>query len=111
MAPSIKSHFQSRWNVSGWASDPVVHTDHNLTINAMKQRTGLTVQTGNITRAFYDLLKFQAMFLHNRIDMAVLMVPTAAAASILGSNLASFNRITDEMGLFFHIITVPVLVV
>jgi hypothetical protein len=111
-SPEIKTHFDSRMAELGWAHEPRVHPDFNPTINGMKQRVGLTVQTGNITRAFYDLLKFQAMYLHERIDVAALIVPTAAAASTLGSNIANFARVTEELDeLFFHIVTVPVLIV
>jgi hypothetical protein len=111
MAPAVKEHFEARWAELGWASEVAVDPQRNPTINAMKQRIGMTVQTGNIARAFYDLLKFQAMYLNSRVDVAVLMVPTAAAASTLGSNIANFSRVTDELELFFHIITVPVLIV
>lgn len=111
MAPQIKTYLESCWVELGWANEPAVDPQHNLTVNAMKQRVAMTVQTGNITRAFYDLLKFQAMYLRDRIDAAVLIVPTAAAASTLGSNIANYSRVTDELGLFFHIITVPVLIV
>jgi hypothetical protein len=111
MAPAIKEHFESRWRELGWAIEVAVDPQRNLTINAMKQRVGITVQTGNIARAFYDLLKFQAMYLSGRVDVAVLMVPSTAAASTLGSNIANYGRVTDELELFFHIITVPVLIV
>ncbi len=110
-APQIKLYFESAWLQQGWANEPAVDPEHNLTINAMKQRVGLTVQTGNITRAFYDLLKFQAMYFRDRIDAAVLILPTAAAASTLGSNIANFGRVTAELTLFFHIITVPVFII
>jgi hypothetical protein len=111
MSPAIKEHFESRWAELGWAVEVAVDPQRNPTINAMKQGVGMTVQTGNIARAFYDLLKFQAMYLNGRIEVAVLMLPTAAAASTLGGNLANFGRVTDELELFFHIITVPVLIV
>jgi hypothetical protein len=112
MVPRIKAHFESAWIQLGWANEPLVDPEHNLRINAMKQRVGMTAQTGNVARAFYDLLKFQAMYLRGRIDAAVLIVPTAAAASALGrNNIPNFTRVTDELSLFFHIITVPVFVV
>jgi hypothetical protein len=112
MSPDIKTHLDSRLAELGWANEPRVHPDYNPTINAMRQGVGLTVQTGNITRAFYDLMKFQAMYLRNRVDVSVLILPTAAAASTLGSNIANFGRVTEELGeLFFHIVTVPVLII
>lgn len=107
----IKNHFESRWRDGGWAIEPAVDPDLKITINAMKQGVALTVQTGYITRPFYDLLKFQAMYLRNKINVAILMLPTAAAASTFGSNFANFSRVTAELELFFHIITVPVLII
>ncbi len=112
MSPDIKNHFESRLAELGWANEPRVHPDHNPTINAMKQRVGLTVQTGNITRAFYDLMKFEAMYLRDRVDVTVLLLPTAPAAITLGSNIANFGRVTEELHeLFFHIVSVPVLII
>jgi Restriction endonuclease BglII len=111
MAPAVKEHFESKWSELGWAIEVAVDPQRNLTINAMKQRVGMTVQTGNVARAFYDLLKFQAMYLNGRVDVAVLMLPSTAAASTLGSNIANYGRVTDEMELYFHLITVPVFIV
>lgn len=111
MASCIKEHFESRWAELGWALEVAVDPERNLTVNAMKQRVAITVQTGNIARAFYDLLKFQVMYLNGRVDVAVLILPTTAAASTLGSNIANFSRVTAELDLFFHVITVPVLIV
>lgn len=93
--------------LQGWAIDPKVHPEYNLKVNAIKNRVALTVQTGNITRAFYDLLKFQVLYSKGRIDIAVLILPSHAAASCLGSNIANFNRVTGELKLFASIITVP----
>ena len=72
--------------------------------------SGLTVQTGNVTRAFYDLMKFEVIHKNDRIDAAVLIVPTSGAARALGSNIANFTRVTNELRLFRNIITVPCLV-
>ncbi len=84
-----------------------VHSDSNIKINAIKNGVALTLQTGNITRAFYDLLKFEVMYRANRIDSAVLIVPSRNAARELGSNIANFQRVTAELKLFRDVITVP----
>lgn len=107
-ASRINEAVRNRLASSGWALDPRVHAAFNLDVNAIKGRVGLTVQTGNVTRAFYDLLKFQVMHLNDRIDVAVLVVPTRGASRALGSNIADFDRVTKELGLFKHIITVPI---
>ena len=106
-AAAINEVIRNQLSKAGWALDPKVHSHFQLDINAIKNRVALTVQTGNVTRAFYDLLKFQAMHLNDRIDAAVLVVPTHGASRALGSNIASFTRVTKELGLFRHIITVP----
>ena len=108
---AIRAHIEDRLIQFGWAKEPDVDPDHDLTINAMKQRVGLTVQTGNIARAFYDLLKFQVMFQKDRLDVAVLMLPTQSAAATIGSNIANFTRVSNEIELFKHIITIPVFLI
>ena len=109
-ARAINDAVKGRLLSKGWALDPRVHANFKLDINGLKDRVGLTVQTGNITRAFYDLMKFEVMYKNDRIDAAVLIVPTSDAARALGSNIANFTRVKNELGLFRHIITVPCLV-
>lgn len=110
MASKINSAVQVRLTDTGWALAPRVHSDYRLDINGLKDRVGLTVQTGNITRAFYDMMKFEVMHKNDRIDVAALIVPTYGAARALGSNIANFTRVTNELELFRHIITVPSLI-
>lgn len=98
-------------SLQGWAAEPEVCPGYKLTINAMRNRVGLTVQTGNVARAFYDLMKFQAMHLNGRIDSAVLILPSAEAARLMGSNIANFDRVTGELLLFKHVITCPCMVI
>ena len=106
----INLSVEGRLTHNGWALSPRVHANYRLDINGMKNRVGLTVQTGNITRAFYDLMKFEVMHKNRRIDAAVLVVPTSGAARALGSNIANFTRVTNELELFHTIISVPCLV-
>jgi hypothetical protein len=106
----INSDVRSNLLEAGWALDPRVHANYRLDINGMKNRVGLTLQTGNITRAFYDLMKFEVMHKNDRIDAAALIVPTSGAAGALGSNIANFTRVTNELNLFRHIITIPCMV-
>lgn len=109
-AGQIRKRIGTNLSRLGWALNPRVHPKFGLTINAVKGRIGLTVQTGNIARGIYDLMKFQAMHINGRIDIAVLILPTSSAAGELGSNVANFKRIASEMELFHDIITVPCLV-
>lgn len=106
---AIKTQFQKQLTSLGWAMKPRVHDNYNLTINALKNEVGLTIQTGNIARAFYDLMKFQVMFLNSRVEVAVLILPSSSAAAIFGQNVANFDRVSDEIVLFRHLVTVPCL--
>lgn len=109
--PAINEHFRAEFSLSGWALDARVHPAYNLDVNALRTGVALTVQTGNITRAFYDLLKFQAMHIHGKADSAVLILPSSAAASAIGSNIANFERVSSELRLFTNIIYLPVYII
>lgn len=109
-APKINEYFRSALSLDGWALGPRVHPAFKVDINAMKDKVGLTIQTGNITRAFYDLMKFQVLHLNDRIDVSVLILPSSDAAVALGSNIANFTRVTNELELFMDVVTVPCLV-
>ena len=109
-ARRINDVVKMRLSNAGWALGVCVNSRFKLDINGMKNRVGLMIQTGNITRAFYDLMKFEVMHKNNLIDAAVLIVPTSGAARALGSNIANFTRVTNELELFQHIITVPCLI-
>ncbi len=107
---AIKQHMNTGLQRAGWAISPQIAPGFELDVNAIKNRVSLTTQSGNIARAFYDLMKFQALYLSDRIDAAALVLPTKHAARTLGSNIARFDRVTNELSLFRHVITVPVLV-
>lgn len=106
-----KQEVENNFTRRGWVINPVVNKEYSLTINAMKSKIGLTVQTGNIARAFYDLLKFQSMYINDRIDSCVLVIPTIGASKALGSNIANYTRVKSEIALYKHIITVPCLII
>lgn len=109
-ATKINQSFETKLTNAGWAIDVNVDPQFKIKVNAVKERVAVTLQTGNITRAFYDLLKFQVMYMANRIDSAVLILPSWHAARALGSNIANFQRVTNELNLFHHVFTVPCLV-
>jgi len=68
------------------------------------------VQTGNISRAMYDLLKLQHLYATSRISVAALAVPTTEASQLIASNAAQADRVWREVRLFERTITVPLLV-
>ena len=97
---SIRDHVKSELAAEGWAYDVKIDQNFDLTVFGMKDDLAFQLQTGNISRAAYDLLKFQHLFTVQRIEAAALAVPTKKAANSIGSNVASFERIMSELRLF-----------
>ena len=105
-------HVSSELTNQGW-SDEVAHRAelHRRTIFSQKDDLAIRLQTGNVSRVFYDLLKLQYLFTRNKIEAAALAVPTKGGAQRLGSNIANFERLCRELQLYDRIITVPILVI
>ncbi len=95
----------------GWAQDVKIDQGLNLTISAMKDDLAFQLQTGNISRAPYDLLKLQHLYSTERIEAAVLALPTKVAAARIGSNVANAERVCKEMSIFNRVITLPILLI
>ncbi|MEJ9302012.1 BglII/BstYI family type II restriction endonuclease [Priestia megaterium] len=95
----------------GWSDKVKIHYEKDLTITSMKKNIGLCIQTGNVSRFYADLLKLQALFLKDKIKAAIYIIPSKEASKKLGSNIANADRFIDELSIFKHIITIPILVI
>jgi Restriction endonuclease BglII len=109
-ASDIKADFRTRLAADGWALNVEITAGLSVKVNAVKRSVALQTQTGNVARAFYDLLKLQSMFHADKIVGGVLIVPSRNAARILGGNLASFERVVDELSFYRRTITMPLLI-
>jgi hypothetical protein len=108
---SIRNHVRSELASEGWAYDVRIDQNFDLTIFGLKDDLAFHLQTGNISRAAYDLLKLQHLFQCRRIEAGALALPMKAAANRMGSNIAHFERIMSELMLFDRTITVPLFLV
>lgn len=109
---AIRSHIRSELTKEGWSEELYIAKDQaGATIFSQKDDLAIQLQTGNVSRVFYDLLKLQYLFSRNKIEAAALAVPTRSGASQLGSNIANFERLCGELQLYDRIITVPILVI
>lgn len=106
----IRSHLRDQLTLKGWSDETKLDPELKITIFSTGADFVFQVQTGNISRAFYDLLKFQALYLDRRVDAAILVVPSEAAAKAIGSNIASFDRLVRETDYFDRVISVPMVV-
>ena len=107
----IRAHVRLELEKEALAINVRIDQGLGLSVFAMKDDLAIHLQTGNMSRAPYDLLKLQHLYQSNRIKAAALAVPTKVAAQKLGSNVAYAERIQNELQLFQHIITVPIMLV
>lgn len=107
----IREHVRREFEKEGWAINVKIDQGLGLSVFAMKEDLAFHLQTGNISRAAYDLLKLQYLYDSKRIEAAALAMPTKACATILGSNVANTDRVTNELALLNRIITVPIAVI
>ncbi len=107
----IRQHVRTEFEKEGWATHVKISQDYDLSVFALKDDLAVQLQTGNMSRAPYDLLKLQYLYATRRVKAVALAVPTKLAAEALGSNIAHAERIRSELQLFGGIITVPVLLI
>ena len=107
----IRSYVENEFIKNGWALNVELAHSHRLKVFAQKHDLAFQLQTGNMNRAPYDLLKLQYLFQSNRISAAAIGLPTKDAAKEMGENLANAERVVRELELFSCVITVPLLVV
>lgn len=105
----IRSHIDEALKIDGWSVPYQIKGNNNLKITAKKDNMVFQVQTGNISRYSYDLLKLQYVFEERDANCACLAVPSTSAAKKIGGNLANGERIAKEMEIFFKFINVPLL--
>ena len=109
--PAIRNHVESKFRNEGWALNVKLHQELGLTVFAIRDDLAFQLQTGNMSRAPYDLLKLQYLFQCERIEAAALALPTKNAARTIGDNIANAERVINELELFDRVITVPIIVV
>ena len=109
--PNIRNHVETEFLNEGWALNVDLDQNYRLKVFARKDDVAFQLQTGNMSRAFYDLLKIQYLFQSQRIEAGALALPTNEAAKAIGDNIANAERVINELQLFDRVITVPILIV
>ena len=107
----IRDHVKSELETDGWAFGVSVDAEVELKVFARKGDLAFQLQTGNISRYAYDVLKLQHLYQKREIESAVLAVPNKSASRTLGSNIASADRIFGELAVFDRIVTLPIMVI
>lgn len=107
----IRNHLRDQLTNAGWSYNVRIDPRLDLTITGMSRDLAFQVQTGNISRAMYDLLKLQYLYEQRKIEAAALAVPTKEAADIIASNVSHVDRVWGELQFFDRIVTVPLIVI
>lgn len=107
----IRAHVESEFLNEGWALDVRLDSDSMIKVFSMKEDMAFQLQTGNMSRAPYDLLKLEYLYKSGRIEAAALALPNQEAAKKMGDNIAYAERVVRELKLFDRVITLPLLVV
>ena len=107
----IRQHIANELEAGGWSHNVRIDPNYDLTVTGRYRDLAFQIQTGNISRAIYDLMKLQFLYQQGKIEAAALAVPTKAAGLMIASNVASVERVWGEVQLFDRIITFPLLIV
>ena len=107
----VREHVRREFQRAGWAMNVKIDQSLGLSVFALRGDLAFHLQTGNISRAAYDLLKLQHLYQSDKIEAAALAVPTKESALLLGSNVANSERVTKELELFSRVVTVPIILV
>jgi hypothetical protein len=109
-SPAVRDEIMGRLTSEGWSAEVRVSADSEMTITSIRDHVGLCLQTGNMARAPYDLLKLQTLYYEGYIRAAVLIVPSRDAAKKLGKGLVDASRLARELAIFKKAYNVPTVV-
>jgi hypothetical protein len=108
---AIRAHVRTFLSERGWPGETSIKAGYDLKIFSLRPDAAFQVQTGNAARGSTDLLKLQYLYTSERIEVALLAVPTRGAAAKLGSNRASYERLRDELTLFSRVLSTPLVLI
>ena len=111
---SARKLIQEKIESIGWSGKVAISSASNITISSIKGDIGLCVQTGNVARYYADIVKLEYLFSEQKIENAILFVPTKDFAYKLysqGGALTTFERVVAELDVFKKIIKIPIIVV
>ncbi|MDF2540864.1 MAG: Restriction endonuclease BglII [Herbinix sp.] len=97
--------------LNGWSEKIKIDEGSNMTVPAIKNKVGLSFQTGNAARFYSDMLKFQTLYIQNRLDSLIYIVPQNNLATHINTNTANYERVVKELDIFRNIINMPIVII
>lgn len=106
----MRSYWEEVLLSDGWVKGLQVG-DSGLSIGYVRGQVGMCVQLGNRSRVYADLLKLETLYRRGTISQAVLVVPSDAYSTSLGTNYASFSRAEQDIKSLTPTISMPVVLI
>jgi hypothetical protein len=107
----IRNELLEKLQELGWSNKVFLDRVSKISITGVRNKIGLCVQTGNVSRVYADLMKLQALFMEDDIKGGILILPTAECGKQYASNAASMERLNRELEIFKQVITMPLVVI
>ena len=108
----FKDDLSTKLMTKGWTGPVKLSTRSSISITAVQKNVGLCTQTGNMARMYADLMKLQAMYIDEKISVAIFVLPTKDCANSFGGNVANYERFINELtNIFSKVITIPMVIV
>lgn len=107
----IKNEIMNGLHQRGWSEEVQLSPDSGITITSVRDKVGLCFQSGNMARMYADLLKLEALYVRETIYAGIIVLFTHPVATVLGSNMAEFDRLVRELPIFERVISAPIAII
>jgi hypothetical protein len=106
----FREDLATRLTAKGWSGPARIDPSSRISVTSTFQDIALCVQTGNMSRFYADLLKLETLYRKKAIKAALYVIPLKDWAVHIGSNIANFERLVEELKIFSDTVTIPMLV-
>lgn len=110
-ANDLRKMILTRLKQIGWSEDFELDSNSRISLTSYFDSIVLCLQTGNMSRFYADLLKLQYVYKKKKATAGIYLIPSKLMAKTMGSNIAHFDRFTNELVLFKEIITIPMIII
>lgn len=107
----IRASLIRRLKHEGWSGEIPIAPGSSNKLTGMCANVGLCVQTGNTAAIYRDLFKLIYTFQTGDIGAGIYVLPTRAAASVLGANYATMEHLVSELDEYNSVVPLPLLVI
>jgi len=107
----LKERLEYIFEQKGWIKKVKIDPRSNLTIQYLDSNTAIMYYFSNKARCFLDFIKIQHLFNSKKIHRAVYVVFRNVAAVKVASNLATYEKICNDLEIFNKIFTCPILLI